>query len=163
MTKCAGMWRAKFGVILVIVFSASALGVTAHAADAVEVLIRKGVDKRRQNDNRGALPLFQEAFEISRSARAAAQLGLCEQALEMWAEAEAHLSEAIVSQTDSWVRSKRKVLESSLAETRSHMARLVIKNAPDSALVMLSGVTRGKPGDGPFYVLPGNVEVSISA
>lgn len=162
MTDCSAMRWAIFVVVVGLGMTSLFPG-TAHSADPSEVLIRKGVDKRRQGDHRGALSLFQEAFDISRSPRAEAQLGLCEQALEMWPEAEAHLSGAIVSQTDAWIASKRAILEMSLKQVRSHMAQLTIAKAPDSALVTLSGVARGRPDDGPFYVRPGDVEISITA
>jgi len=156
------MHRTLLG-LLVALFALSSVPTLSFAADAAEVLIRRGVDKRRNNDNKGALPLFQEAFEISQKPRAAAQLGLCEQALEMWGEAEAHLSESLVSQTDTWVAAKRKTLETSLRDTRAHMARIVIEKAPDSAMIIINGTARGKPADGPFYVRTGDVEVSIVA
>ncbi len=132
-------------VILLGVLSATLVGAPlAQAADPIEVLIRKGVDKRRKNDNKGALPYFREAYETSRRARAAAQLGLCEQALEMWLEAEGHLAESLVSQTDAWINAQRGTLEASLQDVRRQLVRVDIEGAPDDASVSIAGVRRGK-------------------
>lgn len=135
----------------------------ANAADPTEALIRKGVDKRRKNDNQGALPLFREAYETSRKPRAAAQLGLCEQALEMWLDAEAHISEALLSQTDAWVSGQRGTLESALEQARKHLARVEVADAPAGASVTINGVFRGKVEDAPFFVEPGAMEVAITS
>lgn len=151
-------------VVLVGLFASTTdLARETYAADAAETLIRKGVDKRRGGNDRAALPLFQEAYDISRTPRAAAQLGLCEQALEMWSQAEFHLSEALVVQTDPWVASNRQVLENSLSDTRSHMASIEIQNAPSSALVVIAGLPRGKASEGPFFVITGDAEISVVA
>src|SRR5690242_7609040 len=54
----------------------------AEAADPTEdELIRQGVESRRHRDDAGALATFQKAYELHKSARAAAQMGLAEFAL----------------------------------------------------------------------------------
>ena len=71
-----------------------------QAADAAELLIRQGVELRRKGNNRGAVVKFRSAYELSKSARATAQLGLCEQALDIWLEAKQHLSEGLYLESD---------------------------------------------------------------
>jgi hypothetical protein len=136
---------------------------SVNAADPTEALIRKGVDKRRRNDDKGALPLFRRAYESSRSPRAAAQLGLCEQALELWMEAEAHLSEALISQTDVWVNGQRGTLDAALGQTRKHLTRIDIAEAPAGATVNINGAFRGNVEDAPFFVEPKAAEVAIQS
>ena len=57
------------------------LGFTARSARAgdsaeAEALIRQGVELRAQKKDERALPLFEKAYQISRSPRTAGQLGL---------------------------------------------------------------------------------------
>ncbi|HEY7371522.1 MAG TPA: hypothetical protein VIF57_05035, partial [Polyangia bacterium] len=50
----------------------------ATDAEQAEALIREGVQLRAHDKAALALPLFEKAYQISRTPRTAAQLGLCE-------------------------------------------------------------------------------------
>src|SRR5256885_12888670 len=66
-------------------------------AEQAESLIREGVRLRGLDQTARALPLFQKAYEMSRTPRTAGQLGLCEMELGAYVDAERHLGEALAS------------------------------------------------------------------
>jgi len=120
-----------------------------HAAtDSAELMIRTGVELRRQGRNQDALPKFQGAYELSRSSRAAAQLGLCEQTLKMWEDAEQHLSEALLGQSDIWVTRNRKVLEDALSKGRENLASVQLAVRPPEAMISINDITVGRAEEG---------------
>jgi len=97
---------AHYGVALLCLVGLAAIsGSEAVASDNAEILIRKGVELRRRGRDSDASALFRQAYELSHTPRAAAQLGLCEQALGQWLEAEGHLSEALLAESDPWIAS----------------------------------------------------------
>ncbi len=120
---------------------------TFAATDPAELMIRSGVELRRQGRNEDALPKFQGAYELSRSSRAAAQLGLCEQTLEMWEEAEQHLSEALLGQSDPWVTRNRKVLEEARARGRENLVSVQLLVEPAEAMITVNDVTVGRAAE----------------
>ena len=75
----AGTTRAVAAVAAVLVsIAASNTEATAASNDPVT----QGIALRRAGDDQGALPLFEQAYHDTHAPRAAAQLGLCEQALD---------------------------------------------------------------------------------
>src|SRR6266496_2893885 len=85
----------------------------AHAAPSdsarAEDLIRQANTLRQKGQDPAALPLFREAYEIARSPRTAAQLGLVELALGYWLDSDQHLSEALAPAHHPWIDRNRKV------------------------------------------------------
>ena len=61
-------------------------------ADSEDALIHRGIELRRQGDDRAALDQLERAYAIKRSPHAAAQLGFVEQALGLWPQAEQHVA-----------------------------------------------------------------------
>lgn len=136
----------------------------AKAADNAEMLIRKGVELRRTGRDKQAADLFREAYELSHTPRAAAQLGLCEQALGQMLEAEQHLSEALVAQSDRWIASKRSTLENSRASVRAKLGSLRVEGSPQGAVVMHGDRMLGEvPFAENVWVLPGPAELVVRA
>lgn len=160
--------RSVHGVIgrcleLLLALAALVTVAPAHAADSSELLIRQGVELRRRGRDADALPKLQSAYELSRTPRAAAQLGLCEQALKRWSDAEQHLSEALFSESDTWVQRNREVLEESRITVRQNLVGLELTVTPDSALVSINGSVLGRASDvGNVWIVPGPVSVSAS-
>src|SRR4026208_2372075 len=68
----------------------------ARAGDsaAAEARIRGGGDRRAKKREERALPLFEKAYQVSRSPRTAGQLGLVEMALGYFLDARRDLGEA---------------------------------------------------------------------
>jgi hypothetical protein len=136
----------------------SAIGAFAHAAaDRAELLIREGVELRKKGKNADALTRFQSAYEMAHTPRAAAQLGLCEAALERWVEADTHLTESLLS-SDPWIERNRTVLESTATNVRGHLVTVKVAGGPAGASVRVNGEAIGRlPTVTPIRVLPGQI------
>lgn len=76
-------------------------------AQSPDQLIEAGVAARRGGDDERALVLFTQAWASGHSPRARAQMGLAEQALGKFVDAEAHLSEALAAPGDAWITARR--------------------------------------------------------
>lgn len=134
------------------------------AADPPEVLIRKGLEERKQGRTKEALPLFREAYEVSHSPRSAAQLGFCEQALGQWIEADLHLSEAGAATSDPWVARNRSVIDESLTRVRENLALVRVTGEPSGAAVTVNGQLAGRlPVPQEVRVLPGPATIDVRA
>lgn len=134
------------------------------AGDGSEILIREGVELRRAGRNEAALEKFVRAYQTAHSPRAAAQLGLCEQALSQWAEADLHLTEALAAVSDPWVAGHRATIESSLATARRNLGTVRVHGSPKGALVMVNDALSGQfPEQALVRVKPGSVRISVSA
>jgi hypothetical protein len=114
---------------------------SARAAEAskVETLIHEGIALRQQGRDGPALLLFQAAYERERTARTAAQLGLCEMSLGYWIAAEAHLSESLAAPGNPWVEKNRATLSDSLERVRDNIGELALVGAPAGALLVVDG------------------------
>ena len=154
-------WRMRVAQVFVL----AAVLVVEHAGWAadpaqVEALIEEANDLRRQGKDYKALPLMQKAYELARTARTAAQLGLVEITLGYWLQAETHLTEALASPRDPWIYKNRAELERALNGARGSIGELDIQGKPAGAEVLVNGQVVGvlplsKPtrvGDGPVRV-----------
>ncbi|MFL5306438.1 MAG: PEGA domain-containing protein [Polyangia bacterium] len=133
-------------------------------AEKVEELIRQGNALRRQHEDARALPMFQQAYELSRTPRTAAQLGLAELALGYWDAAHEHLTDGLTSGRNSWVTQNRRALEAALTEAKSHLASVTIEGTPAGADVLLNGKSVGTlPLPAPVLINEGRIEVDVRA
>lgn len=141
----------------------TAWSASTHAqATGAEALIDRGVAARRAGDDEGALSLFRQAWDTSRSMRARAQMALAEQALGMWNEADTHLREALASSGDPWVESHRAALDGSLREIDARFGTLDVRCAVDGADVRVNGESRGHtPLAAPLRILAGSITVEV--
>ena len=74
-------------------------------------LIAKGNALRMAGDDVGSLPLLpQQAYQINPGPRTAVHLGMAEYAVGRWADADLHLTEALKSRDDPWVKKNEKEL-----------------------------------------------------
>lgn len=139
----------------------------ARAADSgkAEELIQQANEQRRQGHDQKALPLLQQAYEIARTPRTLAQLGLAELALGYWLEADEHLEQALDPVAHHpWVDKNRGVLEQSLKSARAHLGALVVEGKPDGAEILVNGKRAGTlPLAGPLKAGEGRVEVEVRA
>src|SRR5260221_25029 len=81
------------------------------AAQDADAFIKQGIALRRALKEQEALTAFRRAYELAPSPRAVAQIGLAEQALGRWADAEAHLLTALEAVSDPWIDKYRTPLE----------------------------------------------------
>jgi len=127
-------------------------------------LIRQGVAAREQGDDRKALEVFRLAYERFRTPRARAQMALAEQALGLWAEAEANLDGALAKTDDPWIATNRQTLQQALTVIRQRVGTLeIISNAPET-LMSVNGKPVGKlPLPRPLRVSAGSVTIQVQA
>lgn len=145
--------------MLVAVSSASS---PLPAADA-EALVAEGVALRKDHKDLEALRLFRLAYEKSPSPRIRAQIGLAEQAVGKWVEAEADLSAALADVTDPWIEKNGVVLRAALVSIREHLGWLEL-TGPAGASVAVNGVLVGKlPLGQPVRVVAGTVALEVTA
>lgn len=116
-----------------------AFGVPASAATPAEELIKQGLDLRRAGRDMDALAKFESAYGLAKSPRAAAQWGLCLQAVSRWSEAEPLLSEALSSPNEPWVKKNRETLKDSLEVVKTHVGRLQLSGDPAGATIRVGG------------------------
>jgi hypothetical protein len=138
----------------------------AHAAapDEAESLVNQAVELRRNGDDQGALGLLLQAYERGHTPRTTGQLGLCEQALGRWVDAELYLTDALKAEGDPWVKKNRRALEDAITIVKSHIARVEIQGEPDGAEVWVSGALVGTlPLQSPLRVAAGEVEIELRA
>jgi hypothetical protein len=135
-----------------------------RSSENADELLRKGVELRKQGDERAALGILQQAYAAGPTPRAAGQLALAEQALGRWVAAEGHLNEALRSQDDPWVRKNHSSLTEALQTIQTHLGRVEVTGDPPGADVYIDGQPAGKlPLADPVRVAAGSVEVELRA
>jgi hypothetical protein len=132
--------------------------------EEAEMLVQRGLRLRKAGDDAGALPEFQKAYQLAASPRTAAQLGLVEQALGHWDEAEGHLTIAIRSTGDPWVEKHRESLQSAMVIVRGHIGSVQIAGEPSGAEAYVNGRLVGRlPINQPITVIAGEVDIELRA
>ena len=145
--------------VAVCLASATVMGQTADP----EVLIRDGVALRKQGEDAKAHGYFQRAYDIARTPRTAAQLGLCDLAVGRWLEAEVHLTESLDS-SDPWVSNQRTALEQGRSRARAKLGKVIVTGVGPGATVTATGRPPTKlPDDGQVWVSPGSVHLKLEA
>ena len=140
MTATIGI-RRFFATASLATFFAAASSLPARAAtdaERAEALIREGVQLRAHDAAARALPLFVQAYQLSRTPRTAAQLGLCELELGYFVAAERYLSEALAAPDHPWVAKNKGTLKKPLETARANIGELSLIVAPASAEVSLN-------------------------
>jgi hypothetical protein len=148
------------------VFLAVACSLASSAparAEDPEALIRLGNELRRAGDDARAEGYISRAYQLARTPRTAAQLGLVELAVHKYLAAQAHLSEALASD-DTWVRSHAAELERSRSTARARLVAVEIAGAPAGATLELG---EGQPGelgpDATVWLAPGTTSIKVVA
>jgi hypothetical protein len=159
-----------FSVPLLACLIAAVLGLAWHsvarAAEPADVedLIRQGVELRQKGRDQAAVPLFQRAYELDRSPRTAAQLGLVEANLGYWLASERHLTEALAAPRHPWVYKMRPQLEQTLKEVRSSIGEIQVEGTPSGAEVLINGKLEGVlPLAQPIRANEGVAQIAVRA
>ena len=133
-------------------------------ADSEDALIHRGIELRRQGDDRAALDELERAYAIKRSAHAAAQLGFVEQALGLWPQAEQHVREALAAKDARWVRKNRTTVDAALTTIRAHIGHVQIDGGVPGAQVTVNGRPVGLiPLHDAVPVSAGPVDIEVRA
>ena len=153
------------GAAFLIVFSlALGQGLAWADRDDPDSLISQGLKAMRKGDYQAALDAFRGAHQARPTTRSHAEIGLAEQALHRWLDAEADLAGAMAEEEDAWLKEHRSLLDKALADVRSHLGMLTVESGPHGAEVRVNGEPRGVlPLPNPLSVLPGAVQVEITA
>jgi hypothetical protein len=134
-----------------------------RAAEDPEALIRQGIELRKAGDDLRARGYFKRAYELARTPRSAAQLGLVELALDDLLDSNTHLSEALDSD-DPWVRVHHDALSSSLERVRSHLAQVRLSGVrPGTTVQTSNGAPIAPPANGTIWVSAGATTVTVRA
>ena len=151
-------------VLLVLVASWTRGARAAGESGEAEALIRQGVELRSQGKDERALPLFEKAYQLSRTPRTAGQLGLVEMALGYYVDAERYLGEAVSSPDHPWVAKNLATLKSQLATAKGMIGELAISGEPMGAEVWVNGKQVGRlPLPAPLRLDKGRAEIQIRA
>jgi len=146
------------------VLPSSPASAAAPPAAADEDLNSKGVSARLAGDNRGALHWFQQAYDLTHSPRATAQLGLVQQALGRWDLAEPLVTRAVQSRSDPWIKKYEAELAKALETIRQHVAHLELVSDPAQTDVFVNGSLVGRlPLSEPVPVVVGQVDLELRA
>ena len=141
----------------------SGLGRPALAAEPDD-LVKQGIDQRRKGNDREALELFKRAHAIDRGVRSLAQIGLAEQALGMWPEAETHLRQALQQADDLWIKKNLTALRKSAEVVASHVGSLEVWGTPAGAEILVNGAPAGVfPLAQPLRVPSGTLSLTVRA
>jgi PEGA domain len=133
----------------------------AAAASEDDAAIRRGVELRRQGKDQDALEEFRKAYAAAKTPRALAQIGLAEQALGRWADAEFDLDQAVASKSDPWISKNAVTLTGALDAIRWHLGSLDVIG-PDGAELRVDGRAVGTlPLAKPVRVAIGNLTVEV--
>jgi hypothetical protein len=137
---------------------------TAYAQAPDEALTKEGVQLRRARRDAEALAVFSRALAIDGSPRTRAQIGLAEQALGLWVEAERDLSTALAEGAEIWFEQHREILESALASVREHLGSLKVETNVPGAEIWVDGERAGNaPLATPLRVVAGAVHLELRA
>ncbi len=150
---------------LLVVFSlALGQGQAWADRDDSDPLIAQGLKAMLRGDYQAALDAFRRAHQARPATRSHAEIGLAEQALHRWVEAEADLAGALAEPEDAWLESHRTLLERALADVRAHLGMLTVESGPRGAEVKIDGEPRGSlPLPRPLCLLAGTARVEITA
>jgi tetratricopeptide (TPR) repeat protein len=113
------------------------------AVDLANGAIERGIAHLRRDEYADALREFLAARVLAPSPRATAQVGLAEQALGRFPEAERHLTEALATPDDRWVHGRHAALEASLKEVEARLGTLDVQGYPPGADVRVDGKVVG--------------------
>jgi hypothetical protein len=131
-----------------------------HAqSEEPERWLHEGVELRKQGDDRAALALFSRAVAATGWPRAYAQLGLAEQALGLWVEADEHLHTALAATEDPWIARNRPALEEATRYVGEHVGTLEMTGTPNAAMTINGRSVGTLPLAGPLRLPIGTVIV----
>lgn len=120
------------------------------------------MELRRSGQDEEALRIFERAYGTEKTPRAAAQMGLAEQALGKWVEAHGHLQEALRAKNDPWISKNRPALAEAASRVADHVGWIEIVGGGANVEVRLDGIPRGNlPLSHPLPTTTGSVAIEL--
>ena len=104
--------------------------------------LTKSLDGSISGKDAEALVVFQEAFSKGKTARAQAQVGLAQQALGSWIEAETNLKDALAKK-DPWIDKNRSALATALKEVQARLGTVELIGGAPGAKISVNGEPAG--------------------
>jgi hypothetical protein len=121
--------------------------------------LHEGVELRKRGDDQAALALFSRAVAATGWPRAYAQLGLAEQALGLWVEADEHLQIALAADQDPWIARNLPALLAAARYVAEHVGALEVTGTRDAALTINGRSVGTLPLAGPLRFTAGTVVI----
>ncbi len=147
-------------VAIVVLFASGG----AYAADrTADSMITRGLELRREGKPDEALEMFQRAHALAPSPRTLGQMGIVEGTLEHWTDAEGHLTAALATPDDAWVKKNQTVLQTALESVKAHIGQLVFSGTAGAAVAVAGRAVGTLPTIPPVRVAAGTVLVTASA
>jgi hypothetical protein len=128
-----------------------------------DVLIKRGLELRRAGKSEEALDLFRRAHEAAPCPRTLGQMGLVESSLQLWIEADSHLTAALATPDDVWVHKNRRFLDQAVVRARDHVGELMITGPPGAKIAVAGRSMGALPLPAPIRIAEGDVAVSASS
>ena len=128
-----------------------------------DALIKRGLELRRAGKSEEALDLFRRAHEASPCPRTLGQMGLVESSLQLWIEADSHLTAALATPDDAWVRTNRRFLDQAVVRAREHVGELMISGPPGAKIAVAGKSVGALPLRAPIRISEGDVAVSATS
>ncbi len=153
--------RAAAVALLLVVHLAPALAGADEASP--DVLIKRGLELRRAGRSADALALFRRAYEVAPSPRTLGQMGLVESSLQLWADAEAHLTAALATPEDGWVHRNHQFLQRATERAHEHMGDLLITGPPGTKVSLGDTPIGSLPLAGPVRLPEGDVAIHATS
>jgi hypothetical protein len=136
----------------------------AHDSDQdPDLLIKRGLDLRRAGKSEEALELFRRAHEAAPCPRTLGQMGLVESSLQLWIEADSHLTAALATPDDAWVHKNRRFLDQAVVRAREHVGELMITGPPGTKVAVAGRSIGALPLPAPIRIAEGDVAVSATS
>jgi hypothetical protein len=137
---------------------------SAWSAETADELATEGIRLRRAGRDFEALPLFRKALEQKQTPKAYAQLGLCEQAVGLWVDAEEHLEQGLRKGEDPWITKNEAVLREALGVVASRLGSIEIWGEPMGASVSVDDRPVGRlPMERPARATAGQHALLVEA
>jgi hypothetical protein len=151
-------------VVLSLLVLGHAKTASARASDRdPDALIKRGLELRRAGRSEEALQLFRRAYESAPSPRTLGQMGLVESSLQLWIDADGHLTAALATPDDGWVHKNRQFLDQAIDRTREHVGELVISGPPGAKIAVGGKAIGALPLPVPVRIAEGAVAVSATS
>jgi len=128
------------GLFLVVSARSGMAQTPTNAQRETEPLIQQGISERRNMHDDLALPIFRRALALSPSdPRVLAHLGLTEQAMGLWLDAEGHIRIALENAENTWIKSHATELKQALSIVENHLGWLEVSTDVPTGQVFLNG------------------------